>query len=169
MIFKTERLIIRKLEPQDFPGFHEMQSDDEVMKYTTSDGTLGKGFSESENRRQLDDCIERYDQPGNQFWVWAIIEIASEQFVGTCAIVQNEYQEPEIGYRILRKFWRRGFATETSVGLIAYAIEEMKLDQLVAYVDQRNEASVKILNQSQMRFSESIANHGQTDLKFIWP
>ncbi|MEM9410737.1 MAG: GNAT family N-acetyltransferase [Planctomycetota bacterium] len=169
MIFETRRLLVRCLQQSDFPAFHEMQSDDEVMKYTASDGSIGRGLDEQQNRFQLDDCIKRYDHAGNRFWVWAIVEKQSNDFVGTCAIVENEQNEMEIGYRILRKHWRKGMGVESAEGLITFAIGGMKLNSFVAYVDLRNLASVKILQRSQMRLTERIESNGQTDLKFIWP
>jgi RimJ/RimL family protein N-acetyltransferase len=99
-VFETNRLRIRHLLESDFDAFHEMQSDAEVMRYTT-----GSSLDEVENRRQLKMCIECYAKPENDFWVWAITRKVDGQFVGTCAITPND-QRAEIGYRLLRKtFW----------------------------------------------------------------
>ena len=163
MIFETSRLFVRELKGSDLVAFHEMQSDDEVMRYTT-----GAGFDEAENRRQLEDCITKYSEPDNNFWVWAVVRKSDQQFVGTCAIVPNE-QRPEIGYRFLRKFFGNGYGQEVCDGLIEYGIREQELTEIIAYVDTRNIASAKILDRSRLSFIREVANEdGFADRFYRW-
>ncbi|MEO1085599.1 MAG: GNAT family N-acetyltransferase [Acidobacteriota bacterium] len=163
MVFETDRLYIRNLEDSDFEAFHEMQSDDEVMRYTT-----GEGFDAAENRRQLEMCISCYSKTDNDFWVWAILRKSDRQFVGTCAIVPHEGR-PEIGYRFLKRFFGFGFGQEICDGLIAYGINGLELPEIIAYVDVRNVASVKILDRSRLPFVEEIENEeGCVDRFYHW-
>ncbi|MFN3192020.1 MAG: GNAT family N-acetyltransferase [Aureliella sp.] len=163
VVFETSRLSVRPLLDSDIADFHEMQSDDEVMRYTT-----GSGFDEAENHRQLHDCISKYSEPQNEFWVWAISRKKDAQFVGTCAIVPNE-GKPEIGYRLLRRFFGNGFGREICDGLVEFGIRKQKLTELVAYVDVRNIASVKILDQSRLDFVQEIENKdGVVDRFYRW-
>jgi len=162
-IFETNRLVVRNLVLDDFEFFHEMQSDDTVMRYTT-----GKGFDESENQRQLEKCIGSYDQPGNRFWVWAITLKYDQQFVGTCAIVPND-DRPEIGFRFLRRFFGNGYGQEVCNGLLEYGIQIQKLTEVIAYVDLRNVASRKILDRSVLSFVEEVPNtDGGIDRFYSW-
>ncbi|MEO1614529.1 MAG: GNAT family N-acetyltransferase [Planctomycetota bacterium] len=162
-IFETERLAVRELVYSDFECFHEMQSDDVVMLYTT-----GAGFCEEENRRQLEDCIVRYSKPENDFWVYAIVEKTARQFIGTCAIVPNDGL-PEIGYRLLRRFFGKGYGQEICDGLLKYGIEICKLPEIIAYVDTRNVASRKILDRSLLSFVDERPNpDGGMDRFYRW-
>lgn len=163
LIFETDRLTVRQLLDDDFEAFHEMQSDDIVMRYTT-----GKGLDEVENRRQLKSCIECYSHSHNDFRVWAIIRKVDQQFIGTCAIVSGE-QYPEIGYRFLRKYFGAGYGQEICNGLIHYGINDLKLSHLTAYADTRNIASVKILDKSPLMFVREIPNdQGAIDYVYHW-
>ena len=101
-VFETPRLIVRELVDSDFDGFHKMQSDEEVMRYTS-----GEVFDEVENRRQLQMCIDSYQKIGNDFWVWAVERKLDKAFVGTVAIVPNEGRPEQ----------------ELCDGLVTYAIE----------------------------------------------
>lgn len=162
-IFQTPRLLVRNLHPLDFEAFHEMQSDEEVMKYTT-----GKGFDEAENRRQLEMCIAAYQKPNNDFWVWAIVRKSDRQFLGTCAIVP-ENERSEIGYRLLKKFFGNGYGKEICNALIEYGIQGLNLREIIAYADIRNVASAKILDQSLLQFIEETTNsEGITDRVYRW-
>lgn len=163
MLFETNRLRVRELVASDFADFHEMQADDQVMQYTT-----GAGLSETENRRQLEMCIARYSEPGNDFWVWAIVHKVGQQFIGTCAIVPNA-NRPEIGYRLRRRFFGNGYGQEVCDGLIQYGIHTMQLKEIIACVDVRNVASVKILDRSDLPFVEEVSNEsGGLDRYYRW-
>ena len=163
MIFETQRLIVRKLTSMDFPGFHEMQSDDEVMRYTT-----GHGFDEAENLRQLNSCINAYSKTNNEFWVWAIARKSDQHFIGTCAIVPSE-NGPEIGYRFCRRFFGNGFGQEICNALIEHGKHGLQLKEIIACVDVRNVASVKILDRSSLPFVKELANEtGGTDRFYRW-
>ncbi len=143
MIFQTTRLKIRKLCPADFPPFHEMHANPNVMRYTT-----GRPLSKKESRQSLKKCIASYSKPGNDFWVWAVERKSDGTFLGTSAIVENN----EIGYRFLEKYWGNGYGQELTDGLVKYALEEMCKSQLIAYADTENVASVKILERSRLKF-----------------
>ena len=163
MVFETARLFVRDLKSSDFEAFHEMQSDDEVMRYTT-----GRGFHEAENQRQLERCIACYSKPGNEFWVWAVARKSDQQFLGTCAIVPNQHGA-EIGYRFLKKFFGKGYGQEVCDGLIKHGIHDRGLRAIVAYADVRNVASTKILDNSSLPFlEETRTKEGGIDRFYCW-
>ena len=161
MIFTTERLVVRKLAESDFDAFNAMQGDDQVMQYVHE----GSGLSVEENRLQLEHCITAYDQPNNNFWVWAIVDSAG-QFVGTCAIVDND-GAAEIGYRFLRSFWGNGFGKEIVDPLIDHAVNGLGKKRVIALVDTRNEASVRVLEFSQLRFVGEENNGEIVDRRYV--
>lgn len=165
MLFHTERLYVRRLEPIDFPPFHEMQSNAEVLRYTT-----GKPQNEEENRVDLQELIRGYEKKENTLWVWAIIKKLDHSFVGTCAIAKTDEDENEIGYRLLQKYWGNGYGFEIAEALLKYGIQEMGFLELVAYVDVRNIPSVKILEKSSMRFVKEFFNEkcGSLDRKYVF-
>ncbi|MCX2680230.1 GNAT family N-acetyltransferase [Galbibacter sp. EGI 63066] len=141
MIFGTSRLTIRKLNMEDLKLFHKMQNDQTVMKYIS-----GKAFSYEENKRDLQNILNFYKNPKNDFWVWAVTLAETSDFIGTVALVKNEKEEYEIGYRLLKEYWKKGYGKEVTNGLIKYAFEVKKIKEVVAYVDKNNVTSVRILD-----------------------
>lgn len=152
MIFRTLRLQIRHLDIHDLGLFHKMQNDQQVMRYIG-----GKTFSYSENKRDLENILKFYDNPNNDFWVWAIELSTTHDFIGTIALVKNQKGEHEIGYRLLKEYWKQGYGKEVTNGLIRHAFEDMKLKEIVAYVDKDNVTSVRILD-STFKFIKEIYN-----------
>lgn len=152
MVFTTQRLQIRRLTFEDIDPFHKMQNDQQVMRYVG-----GKVFSYQENKKDLENILKFYNTPKNDFWVWAIELSSTKDFIGTVALVKNEKGEHEIGYRLLKTYWKQGFGKEVTNGLIKYAFEELHLKEIVAYVDKNNITSVRILD-STFNFIKEIYN-----------
>ena len=167
-LFETERLIVRNLQLCDLDGFHKMQSDPQVLLYAN-----GVASSLEENRAELQRLIDLYDDPDNDFWIWAVVEKSGDKFAGTCALVPdttpNAPPNQEIGFRFIRDTWGKGFGKEAALGLIQYCIDIRNVPSLVAYVDARNLASVKILKSSPLDFVEQRKDqHGDDELVFRW-
>lgn len=139
MIFTTERLLVRKLKLTDFEPFHEMQSNINVMKFVRA-----KAMTYEENKKEIAELIEKYDNPENDFFIYAIEHKKDAKFLGTIAFVKDADGEDEIGYRFLEKHWRNGYAKEVLNGMITYA-KSIEMNRLVACVSPDNIASEKII------------------------
>ncbi|MCB0632796.1 MAG: GNAT family N-acetyltransferase [Saprospiraceae bacterium] len=152
MIFQTDRILVRYLQSTDVNGFHDLQSNPRVMQYTS-----GKAGSLEGNLTELHQLIEKYTTPGNTFWVWAMELLENEDFIGTCALILNEANECELGFRIREKYWGRGLGKEVAGPLIHYGFYTLKLDRIYGYVDKENIASMKILERF-MTFEKEYYN-----------
>jgi [ribosomal protein S5]-alanine N-acetyltransferase len=51
---------------------------------------------------------------------------------------------PEIGYRLQKSSWGRGFATEAATAIRDYAIHTMKLNPVNAFIDLQNTRSQSV-------------------------
>ena len=151
-IFQTSRLRVRPLTTADLPAFQALQGSAQVMRWTT-----GTPQTPAESARDLAAIIARYHTPGNETWVWAITTQAHD-FVGTCALFKNEGQEFEIAYRLRETCWGQGYGQEIANGLIAYALDELKLPAVAAQAVKDNAASVKILDRSRLSLVLEIEN-----------
>lgn len=135
----------------DLNGFHEMQGNPNVMKYVGA-----KTLSFNDNKKDLEKVLTAYSDGSQLFNVWAAVT-NEQKFIGTVALLKNDKNEWEIGYRLLESAWGNGYGSELTEGLIAYAINIKGLKDLVAYVDTNNRASVKILDKF-MTFKEEFWN-----------
>jgi len=153
MIFETKHFTIRELNPSDLDDFHEMQGNIEVMRYTT-----GEANTLAENILDLEKLLQHYKTPNNLFWVWAIEHKIDKTLLGTCALIGDEKGIYEIGFRFLEKYWGKGYGKEVTNNLIDYAFCQEEVKGLIAYVDVRNKASIRILEQSNLGFVEEKDN-----------
>ncbi len=154
MPFETARLIVRPLQVEDWAPMHEMHSNPRVMEFTSQRAAM----SDEETRRELEELMEYYLRPDNAFWVWAVVRKADGAFAGTCALIVNDKQEHEIGYRFLEKYWGNGYGREIAEGLIDYAFTLEGIDCLTAYVFPDNIASVRTLERTRFQLEKEFFN-----------
>lgn len=162
-IFQTENFSARRLKSTDFQAFHEMQGNERVMKFVR-----GAAMSFQEDRDELENLIASYDQANNDFWIFAVERNVDQAFVGTVALVKSDAHgttEPqdhtvlniksdqcEIGYRLLERYWGRGYAKEIALGLISHA-RTLGFRRLIACVADENSASLKIIRSLNFQFN----------------
>ena len=72
------------------------------------------------------------------------------------SIQSKEHSRAEIGWVVHPDYVGQGYATEATRALITYAFNTLKFHRLVAYIDQRNEASVKLAERLGMRHEASF-------------
>lgn len=167
IIFETSRLVVRQLEPTDFPAFFKLQGNPKTHCYTGSPVD-----DEASALASLHRCIDCYTQPDNDFWVWAIERKSDGVFVGTCAIVNGHSRPtgkgPEIGYRFIEKYWGNGYAGEVCNPLIDHGINAMQLPWLFGQADVENVASVKVLERSKLFFLEEYFNEEENSVDRVY-
>jgi RimJ/RimL family protein N-acetyltransferase len=137
---QTDRLRLVPLADEHLHLEVELDSDPEVMRHIT-----GRAASPEEvemaHRRRLAAAAE---VPGLGFWVG----FADEGFVG-CWTLQPPHGpdqprvpgEADLGYRVQRRYWRRGYASEGARELIRYGFEDVQLDRIFAQTMAVNAAS----------------------------
>jgi [ribosomal protein S5]-alanine N-acetyltransferase len=149
---ETERLLIRELLPTDDQGMLELDSDKHVHIY------LGNNPIKSiEEARQ---SIERIRQQYIDYGIgrWAVIEKSSGNFMGWSGLklikeTTNGYINVyEVGYRFIRKYWGKGYATESVKPILEYGFNSLKQDVLYAMAHVDNKASRNVLEKSGLKY-----------------
>ena len=139
MIFNTERLIIRKLNFEDADLFYELMSNPNVM-----DPIPQKVFTREESDFTLEKLIE-FEKRGADKKIWCLTEKDDDSFIGFGGLLKNDNNEDEIAYRIIERYWGKGYGKEIAKGLIDYSFENLNCEKITADVNIENLKSVKIL------------------------
>lgn len=148
LLFETERLQVRKLVFEDLDSFHEMQGNINVMRFVR-----GRAMTFEEDKKDLQEIIQKYNIPKNNFWIYAVVRKSDDGFLGTLAFIDESGNESEIGYRFLEKYWKQGYGTEVVTGMVLYA-KSQGLASLIAYVAHDNSASDTIIKNAGFRYVE---------------
>jgi RimJ/RimL family protein N-acetyltransferase len=69
--------------------------------------------------------------------------------------------EVEVGYRLLRNAWGRGFATEGARELVRYGFDDLGLHRIVGLTHRDNAASQRVLQKAGLRPAGWGRHYGQ--------
>jgi RimJ/RimL family protein N-acetyltransferase len=158
---ETERLILRELLPMDANGMFELDSDPEVHQFL---GT--KPLNTIDESRKVIDFI-RQQYLDNGIGRWAVIEKHTGNFIGWAGLklVKDEINQHseyyDLGYRFIKKYWGKGYATEASIATLNYGFDQLQLNQIYAITAIDNHASKKVLEKAGLKFIENFDLDGE--------
>ncbi|MBL8690534.1 MAG: GNAT family N-acetyltransferase [Rhodospirillaceae bacterium] len=146
--FETSRLLLRPRSMADFDACLAMDRDPDVTRYIR-----GPWDDPEEHRRFLADRIQRQWPPGQGYWS-IFAKDAPDQFLGWVLLIPYEGVGPEvdIGWRLNRRSWGKGYATEATLPVVAHAFGAAGLPKLVADIDPRNTPSMRVAEKIGMTF-----------------
>ncbi len=142
---ETERLLIRDLTEKDLDGIFELDSDTDVHEF------LGKQpiSTLDEAKETIAHIRRQYEQNG--IGRWAVIDKENEIFLGWSGFkfitdsINGKSQYYDLGYRFIRKYWGKGYATESALASLEYGFRELNQEQICGMADIEHEASNRIL------------------------
>jgi RimJ/RimL family protein N-acetyltransferase len=154
---ETERLLLRELRVTDLEGMFELDSNPEVHKYLGNKPVKTK----DESLKMIESVISQYQERG--IGRWATFEKSSGEFIGWSGLrLNNEYnmngftEYYDVGYRLIPKYWGKGYATESGKAAIDYAFNVLKLSTLYATTEIGNQASHNALLKIGLNYIEDF-------------
>ena len=143
-VVETERL---RLEPWDrrehTAGLAAMNADPEVMRFVNAGGT----FTRVESRVASDRLAEHWRTYG--FGLWAVLEKASGRMVGFAGLAHPLWlpgweRAVEVGWRLHRDVWGRGYATEAGRAGLDYGFGTLELAEIISLIHPDNRRSLAV-------------------------
>jgi ribosomal-protein-alanine N-acetyltransferase len=142
MVLTTDRLLLRPWRDGDREPFAAMSTDSQVMEF----------FPIPHTREESDAFVDRTKRGfAERGWGWfAVEERATGAFAGVAGLAPVRFEAHftpavEIGWRLARWAWGRGFATEAARASVTFAFETLGLDEVVAFADPANERSLAVM------------------------
>jgi ribosomal-protein-alanine N-acetyltransferase len=133
--------------------------DPEVMRF--GDGVQTRGWVQA----WLRTCLERYYQTWG-FGPYAVVKRQDQNVIGYCGLFFfpeiNGQPEVEIGYRLARSAWGKGYATEAAGAVRDYAFHILGIKRLIAMIDPSNVASIRVAEKLGMRYENEVMLEGYT-------
>ena len=146
-ILTTSRLRLEPLADSHLAGFNAMNADPQVMRYLT-----GKPETLEESKTVIERVKGRWADVGYSWW--ALVERDSGELVGAGAL-QNLRRDAaplpdldcplEIGWRLRRDRWGRGYAIEAATAIVDFAFDRFQPDELLAVCHPDNAASSGVM------------------------
>ncbi len=148
MIVETERLYLREMKPEDAQNAYLLNLDPEVIRYT-GDGPFGS-IEEAQIFLRNYDHYRKYG-----FGRWAVIRKSDGEFLGWCGLKYTpELDEHDIGFRLFRCYWNKGYATEAAKACLQLGFSKFGMQQIVGRAMSENHASIRVLEKIGLQFRE---------------
>jgi RimJ/RimL family protein N-acetyltransferase len=165
---ETQRLILRYFTEDDADHLFELDSDHEVIRFTNI-GLINGGEPtdtdyEAIKNKKLPRFLKYYEN-SDGYGVWAALEKSSNEFIGwfflrpaldnTTVHIYSE-NEIELGYRLRKVAWGKGYATEGSRSLIVKGFCELDTQRIVATALVANTASIRVMEKAGLKFEKTF-------------
>lgn len=139
---RTERLLLRGWGPADREPFADLNADPEVMEHFPS--TLDR----EESDRFVD--IVEAGMAERGWGLWAVEVVGSGEFVGFVGLNPVPFEADfvpavEIGWRLARRHWGHGYASEAARAALAYGFGTLGLARIVSFTALGNVRSQAVM------------------------
>ncbi|MFZ2101828.1 MAG: GNAT family N-acetyltransferase [Oricola sp.] len=145
---ETERLVLRPWEERDRDLFFEINSDPEVMAF----------FPFRRNREEADEFFDRMlDDQETKITFQAVELKRTGDCIGFCGLHECTIEPHfppgtvEIGWRLARRAWGKGYATEAAIAALRYGFEELGLPEIVSFAVHDNRRSTAVMKRIGLR------------------
>jgi RimJ/RimL family protein N-acetyltransferase len=165
ILVETERFFLREVMPEDEQAFYELDSDPEVHRYLG-----GNPVKDMEATRTVIRLI-RQQYVDHGVGRLAIINKITGEFVGWGGLklikerTNKHVDYYDLGYRLIRKYWGKGIATETAFASKNYGFDILGAKEIYAMADCQNIGSNNVLRKVGFIFVEEFEYIG---IKHNW-
>jgi RimJ/RimL family protein N-acetyltransferase len=139
---RTDRLLLRHWRESDLVPFAALNSDPAVMEF------MAKPLDRAESDAMVARVRGHFARHG--FGFWAVEAPGVAEFVGLVGLAIPAFEAHftpcvEIGWRLAREHWGRGYATEAARAAIRSGFEQLGLEEIVSFTVPTNSRSRAVM------------------------
>jgi len=141
-LFKSERLGFRNWTNEDLEEFAKLNADEKVMEH------FPKTLSKKEVEELIDNLKNHFAKNGFTYYATEILE--TKEFIGMIGLAFQEYKTKftpaiDIGWRLKRNVWGKGYATEGAKRCLEYAFNELEINKIISVCTRKNKKSENVM------------------------
>lgn len=118
-----------------------------------SDPITLRYFERTDTKEESEASFERIksDLALHEFGLWAVEEKETGNFMGFIGLSEKYIEGVsftpciEIGWRLDKAYWGRGYATEGALEVLKFGLENLQIDQIYSYTAQINTPSINVM------------------------
>ena len=152
---ETQRLVLRRFTMADVDNLVRLDADPDVMHFITG----GMPTAREEIEKEILPAFLAYYERFEGYGFWAAIQKPAGQFLGWFHFRPREgasLDEAELGYRLRKSAWGKGYATEGSRALIRKGFTEFGVRRVVAETMAVNLASRRVMEKAGLTLVRSF-------------
>ena len=141
-ILSTDRLLLRSWRESDLEPFAALNADPAVMEY------FPEPLDRSESDAMVARIMDHFDTHGFGFWAVEAPNVA--ELIGMVGLAISRFETHftpcvEIGWRLARAHWGKGYATEAARASLRHGFERLGLDEIVSFTVPQNVRSRAVM------------------------
>ena len=140
IILYTKRTYVREITVQDLDALYALYEEEGITDYTEP------LFEREKEELYTESYIDhRYYYYG--YGMWVVCDTKTGALIGRAGIEHREVEGEvcmELGYVIGTAYQRQGYATEVCASIVAYAKEELEIEQLHCFIHPNNKGSLRV-------------------------
>jgi RimJ/RimL family protein N-acetyltransferase len=151
VVAETDRLILRYFTAADLDDLCALNADPDVLFFING----GRPIPREEIERESLPRYLRYREEASGYGYFVVAEKATGEFLGWMhlrAPADGPPDEPELGYRLKRSAWGKGYASEGARALIQRAFAELGARRVFATTMTVNRGSWRVMEKAGLRF-----------------
>jgi RimJ/RimL family protein N-acetyltransferase len=148
---RTARLVLRRWRPEDREPFASVNADPLVMLH----------FPATLTRKESDALAGRIEWHFGHygFGLWAVEIPSVTPFAGFIGLSVPSFEAHftpcvEVGWRLMKRHWGMGYATEGARAALQFGFERLGLEQIVSFTVPANVPSRRVMERIGMSYSE---------------
>ena len=151
-IFQSERLGFREWKDTDILPFSQMNQDPDVMEF------FPRTLSLEESAERILNFKEYFERDGYGIYVVELLE--TKEFIGIIGFLRPTFKVNftpciEIGWRLRKSMWNKGYATEAGKRCLEYGFTTLGFTEVFSFTAVLNTKSKRIMQKIGMsKFGE---------------
>ncbi|MEQ9300655.1 MAG: GNAT family N-acetyltransferase [Cyclobacteriaceae bacterium] len=134
-MIETTRLCLREWRIEDLSSYAKLNADKQVMEF------FPRVLTWEETEQSYMRIKSHFEQYG--FGFWAAEERVSGRFIGFIGLQWTNFAADftpcvEIGWRLAKKYWSKGYATEGASACLDRAFQELNLEEVYSFTAKVN-------------------------------
>ena len=139
MKLQTTRLLLSPLEGSDLDAFTALHAEPDVTRYLSPPRAL----TAAESFRLFAQILGHWQLRG--YGYWALRDRERNTWLGMAGLwFPLGWPQVELGWRLLPKFWSRGFAREAGQALLTHAFENLGREEVISIIHADNTRSLAL-------------------------
>ena len=149
---ETDRLILRQWKDSDLPLFYKLNSNPKTMEYFPYTLTKDQSYELAHKIQK-----ELKEKP---YGMWAVELKEGSNFIGCIGLHYQDFNTHftpciEIGWRLDFPFWGKGYATEGAQYVLDYALNVLKIKEVVSFTSKSNFRSIRVMEKLEMTYDKN--------------
>lgn len=164
VIAETERLIIREVTSADAEFMLALLNSEGWLNFIGDRGV--RTVSEAENYLK-ERVISSYSENG--FGMYNVVSKATNEVMGMCGLVNRPtLDDIDIGFGFLPQFFGKGYAYEAATAIMNLAVNDLKIEKIVAITTVDNIRSQKLLEKIGLSIVKQMKIEGDDAALYLY-